>query len=51
MLQTDVHTTQKAAVITYLKLRWISGEDPQGNQEKKRFEMTPEHLWILGRRY
>jgi hypothetical protein len=44
-------TTQKAAVIIYLKIWWISGEDPQGNQAKIRFEMTPEHLWILGRRY
>jgi hypothetical protein len=44
MLHTDVHTAQKATVIIYLQIRWISGEDPQGNQAKERFEMTPEHL-------
>jgi len=50
MLQTDVHTTQKAAVIIYLKIRWISGENPQGNQAKRRFEMALQHLWIFGKK-
>jgi len=36
VLQTDVHTARKAAVIIYFKIRWISGENPQGNQAKKK---------------
>jgi len=52
MLQTDVHTAQKAAVITTLKSDGFPEKiRKEIKPKKKRFEITPEHLWILGRRY